>query len=61
MVCPKCGNDTRVTCTVSDYDKIYRERECKVCNHRFYTSEVSDTKACYKLASLRYQKYGRRW
>lgn len=60
MLCVKCVGNTHVTCTAADNINVYRERVCTSCGHRFYTSENENAAAGYKLASIRYNKYGRR-
>ena len=40
MTCPVCGEKTKVTNSQADSDCVYRERQCVVCKHKFYTEEV---------------------
>lgn len=55
MNCPKCGGATAVSNTVSDGEKVYRQRTCKSCGHSFYTTEaVSNCKNV--LRGLRFKK-----
>lgn len=40
MNCPKCNsNKVRVVDTRQAEDATYRKRECKECEHTFYTAE----------------------
>ena len=39
MECPKCGEQTSVTRTVSDSGYTYRKRICKSCKYIYYTKE----------------------
>lgn len=43
MRCPRCGGDTRVVDSRSDYDSVWRRRECRICGHRFSTTESATT------------------
>lgn len=41
MKCPKCGGKTTVLDTRHPTpNKIYRQRQCLECNHKFITSET---------------------
>ena len=55
MNCFKCSGSTAVTNTVSDGEKVYRQRTCKVCGYEFYTTEAqADCK--YILTKIRDDK-----
>lgn len=66
MNCPKCGSqDVKVGNTLP-YEgiKIYRQRKCKTCSHRWRTVEILDDgsrnfKYEYSAAmQVRYGKHG---
>lgn len=41
MICPNCGNRTKVCDTRFDQNEneIFRKRMCKTCSHEFFTVE----------------------
>lgn len=40
MVCPVCGEDTRVVDSRPNDEDVLRWRKCTVCKYRFKTVEV---------------------
>jgi transcriptional regulator NrdR family protein len=42
MDCPKCGCGTYVVDSRQKPYRVYRRRECRVCGHRFSTSEMNE-------------------
>ena len=45
MICPKCGNTTRVLDSRKYDDTKLRKRYCCRCNSKFITREVCDEEA----------------
>lgn len=53
MNCPKCGGKTKVVDTGNDDKRVYRRRECVVCKHRIYTTELVMDGSKYFLSRVR--------
>ena len=54
MKCPKCSHDnTTVSTTVGLPTVVWRERRCKVCGHRWTTSEMADEPVGTTIAALK--------
>ena len=46
MMCPECGENTKVLESRIDVDGVYRRRRCPSCDHTFYTAEtITDSEA----------------
>lgn len=66
MLCPKCGNGSRIVDTRNEpkENEVYRLHRCKSCGHVFYTVEllVEENKQFRKVWSSthRYREWRRR-
>ena len=49
MFCSTCGNKMYVQCTVTEGEKVYRERYCRHCRRSEYTVEERSGEAGIKL------------
>ena len=45
MICPSCGNCTRVVDCVYEAKVVYRRRKCLDCEYTFYTTESETPKS----------------
>jgi hypothetical protein len=50
IICPKCGNNTRIIKTIDKKNFVVRYRKCtnKRCNNKFNTKEITFTEWNYK-------------
>ena len=49
MKCPKCNGVAFVYVSRQKENSVFRKRVCAKCGHRFYTKEMIDPSARYKL------------
>lgn len=42
MICPVCGENTKVIDSRADVDSVNRKRECLSCKYRFLTVEIDE-------------------